>query len=204
MTQTRVSKTFLLALVALALGSCATTRPVHEWRNEKISGPIDSVLVIAAIERSTQRRVYEDLFAQALEAYGTEVIPSYSLMTSQVEISRAMVEAAVRGRAIDAVLVTRLLGVEKVETYQPPTTRVYYRNYHGYYQHALTETSPGYYRRYNVLSIETVLYDTASGELIWSMQSESIEPSTPRPVIEEQIDLTVAHLSAQGLLPENQ
>jgi hypothetical protein len=49
-----------------------------------------------------------------------------------------------------------------------------------------------------------VLYDTASGELIWSMQSESIEPSTPRPVIEEQIDLTVAHLSAQGLLPENQ
>lgn len=204
MTQTRAGKTFLLVLVALALGACATTRPVHEWRNEKISGPIDSVLVIAAFERSTQRRVYEDLFVQDLEAYATEAIPSYSLMTSQVEISRATVEAAVRGRAIDAVLVTRLLGVEKVEAYEPPTSRVYYRSYHGYYQHALTETSPGYYRRFNLLSIETVLYDTASGELIWSMQSESIEPSTPRPVIEEQIDLTIAHLSAQGLLPEKQ
>ena len=204
MTHTRACKTFLLALVALVLTACATTRPVHEWRDDGFSGPIDSVLVIAVFERSTQRRVYEDLFAQALRAYDTEAIPGYTLMTSQVELSRATVESAVRGRAIDAVLVTRLLGVEQVATYEPPTTRVYYRNYHRYYQHALTETTPGYYRRYKVLSIETVLYDTASGKLVWSMQSEAIEPSTPRHVIEEQIDLSIAHLSAQGLLPEKQ
>ena len=201
MTQIRACRTFLLALVVLALTACATTRPVHEWRDDQFTGPIDSVLVIAAIERSTQRRVYEDLFSQALQAYDTEAIPGYSLMTSEAEISRATVEAAVRGRAIDAVLVTRLLGVEQVETYQPPTTQVYYRSYHRYYQHALTETSPGYYRRYDLLSIETVLYDTASGNLIWSMQSEAIEPTTPRHLIEQQIALTIAHLGAQGLLP---
>ncbi|HKJ53045.1 MAG TPA: hypothetical protein VKB27_16245 [Gammaproteobacteria bacterium] len=204
MTQIRACSTSLLAVVVLALSACATTRPVHEWRDDKFSGPIDSVLVIAAIERTTQRRVYEDLFAQALQAFDTEAIPGYSLMTSQVELSRATVEAAVRGRAIDAVLVTRLLGVEQVEAYEPPTAHVYYRNYHRYYEHALTETSPAYYRRYKVLSIETVLYDTASGELIWSMQSESIEPSTPRHLIEEQIDLTIARLNAQGLLSEKQ
>jgi hypothetical protein len=126
------------------------------------------------------------------------------LLTSEAELSRATVTAAVRGRAIDAVLVTRLLGVEQVEAYEPPTAQVYYRNYHRYYEHALTEASPAYYRRFKVLSIETVLYDTATGGLIWSMQSESIEPSIPRHLIEEQIDLTIARLNAQGLLPEKQ
>jgi len=192
----------LLALALLALGACATTRPVHEWRSPGYTGTIDSVLVIAAIDRSTQRRVYEDLFTETIGAHGAEAIPSYTLLTSGVEITRQQVEAAVRGRAIDAVLVTRLLGIEEVETYHPPTTQVYYRSYHSYYQHALTETSPGYYRRFKVLTIETTLYDTASGELIWSMQSEAIEPSTPRPVIEDQINLTIERLKAQGLLPE--
>ena len=106
-----------------------------------------------------------------------------------------------RGRSIDAVLVTRLLGVEEKTSYQPPTAHLHYGSYDQYYRHALTEVSPGYYRRFSVLTIESTLYDTRSGELIWSMQSESIEPSTPRPVIEDQIDLTIERLAAQGLLP---
>lgn len=202
MMQSVTWKTLLLAAAALALAACATTRPVSEWRKDGYSGPIDSVLIIAAIQRSTQRRVYEDLFAESLVSYQVEAIPGYTLITSEVELSRETVEAAVRGRAIDAVLVTRLLGVEDVETYEPPLTSAHYRSYHRYYDHALTETSPGYYRRFKVLTLETNLYDTASGELVWSMQSEAIEPSTPRPVIEDQIALTIERLHAQGLLPE--
>ena len=197
----RYSQFTALALVALLLGGCATTRPVHEWRSDGFSGTIDSVLVIGAFKRSTQRRVYEDLFAETLASRGVEATPGYTLMTTELEISQETIEAAIRGRDMDAVLVTRLLGVDEVETYEPPTTRVYYRNYHSYYRHALTEVSPGYYRRYKVLTIETTLYDSASGELVWSMQSEAVEPSTPRPVIEDQINLTIERLAAQGLLP---
>lgn len=189
-----------LALAALVLGGCATTRPVHEWRSEGFTGSIDTVLVIAAVKRSTQRRVFEDLFADALASHGVTATPSYTLMTSEVEISRETVERAIRGQNIDAVLVTRLLGVEEVETYQPPTV-LYYGSYDSYYHHALTEVSPGYYRRYKVLTLETTLYDTASEELIWSMQSEAIEPSTPRTLLEDQINLTIERLAAQGLLP---
>ena len=122
-------------------------------------------------------------------------------MTSEAEISRDTVERAIRGRNIDAVLVTRLLGVDEVETYQPPTL-LYYGSYDRYYHHALTEVSPGYYRKYKVLTLETTLYDTASEKLIWSMQSEAIEPSTPRTLLEDQINLTIERLAAQGLLPE--
>jgi len=201
MNSNRYFKYCALALTALLLGACATTRPVHEWRNDAFSGTIDSVLVIAAIKRSTQRRVYEDLFAETLSSRGVTATAGYTLMTSELEISREAVEAAIRGRDIDAVLVTRLLGVDEIETYHPPTSRAYYRSYYSYYDHALTEVSPGYYRRYKVLTIETTVYDSASGELVWSMQSEAIESSTPRPVIEDQINLTIERLVGQGLLP---
>ncbi|HEY5740295.1 MAG TPA: hypothetical protein VIW27_11250 [Gammaproteobacteria bacterium] len=201
MNSCRNFKYAALVLAALLLGACATTRPVHEWRNDGFSGTLDSVLIIAAIKRSTQRRVYEDLFAETLSTRGVTATPGYTLMTSELEISRDTVEAAIRGRDIDAVLVTRLLGIDEFETYHPPPSRVYYRSYYSYYDHALTEVGPGYYRRYKVLTIETALYDSASGELVWSMQSEAVEPSTPRPVIEDQINLTIERLAAQGLVP---
>lgn len=199
MTQ-RYIYSIALLIFALLLGGCATTRPVHEWRNQGFAGSIDSVLVIAAVKRSTQRRVFEDLFAETLATHGVTATPSYTLMTSEAEISRETVERAIRGRNIDAVLVTRLLGVDEVETYQPPTV-LYYGSYDSYYHHALTEVSPGYYRKYKVLTLETTLYDTASEQLIWSMQSEAIEPSTPRTLLEDQINLTIERLAAQGLLP---
>ena len=49
-----------------------------------------------------------------------------------------------------------------------------------------------------MLRLETNLYDTATQQLVWSMQSESIEPSTPRDVIETQINLTIATLAERG------
>lgn len=195
-----VVRIIALASAALALAACATTRPVHEWRSEVFAGSVDKILVIAAIDRSTQRRVYEDEFVDALSARGVTAIPGYTLLTSTATVTREAVENAIRGQDIDAVLVTRLLGIEDVEVYEPPPRYDYHGSYYRYYSHAMTETGPGYYRRYRVLTLETNLYDTASGELVWSMQSEAIEPSTPRHVIEAQIELTIDRLHAQGLL----
>lgn len=197
-----VIRIFALAAVALALAACASTRPVHEWRNEAFAGSVDKILVIAAIKRSTQRRVFEDEFVGALSARGVTAVAGYTLITSSADLTREQVENAIRGQDIDAVLVTRLLGVEDVEVYEPPMRLDHRRSYYGYYSHAMTEIGPGYYRRYRVLTLETNLYDTASGELVWSMQSETVEPSTPRPVIEEQIKLTIDKLHAQGILVE--
>ena len=45
------------------------------------------------------------------------------------------------------------------------------------------------------------MYDTASQQLIWSMQSESLDSSALQEVIDEQIVLTVERLVAKGLLP---
>ena len=193
-------RTILFLFTVLVLGACATKRPAMEWRDEGFSGTLDNILIIAAIERSTRRRVYEDEFVETLATLNVEATPSYELMTTSLTISRESVEAAIKRQDIDAVLVTRLLGVKEEEVYQPPTYYDHHRGYHRYYTHALESDNRAYYRRFKVLTLETNIYDAATKELVWSMQSESIEPSVPRNLVEEQINLAIRTLQARGLI----
>jgi predicted GNAT family acetyltransferase len=171
-----------------------------EWRDEGFSGQLNHILVIAAADQVTQRHAIEDDYVKALTAVPVTAVPSYTLMDSDIALSRETVEAAIEGQGFDGVLVTRLLGVEEVEEYQPPVNYDHYRSYHRYYQRSLDYSSPGYYRKYKILKLETNLYDTATQELIWSMQSETIDPSAPQDVIEAQIKLTIDRLTQGGLI----
>lgn len=191
----------LLLLSALLLAGCSTTRSVMEWQDEAFSGKLDNILVIAAVEEKGRQRAVEDAYVTQFGELAVKAVPGYRLLADEALLSRATIEAAIAGRGIDAVLVTRLLGVEEVKKYQPPSQIEYYRGYHRYYAHAREFSSPGYYIKYKVLTLETNVYDTASQQLIWSMQSESLEPSAPQDVIDEQIALTVKRLAAGGLLP---
>jgi len=189
-----------LLLTGLILGACASTRPVMEWREDGFSGQLNHILVIAATEQATQRHAVEDDYVEAFTAVNVTAVPSYSLISSDQPLSRETVEAAIEGQGFDAVLVTRLLGVEEVEEYQPPTTFDHHRSYHRYYMRSMDYSSPGYYRRYKILTLESNLYDTATRDLVWSIQSETIDPSAPRDVVEAQIALTIDRLTQAGLI----
>ncbi len=69
-----------------------------------------------------------------------------------------------------------------------------------YYKGPHWDLGPGYYESYKVLTLESNLYDTTTQQLVWSMQSENFDPSTPAKVIEQQIGLTIKILSERGLV----
>lgn len=193
------NKTCLVLLAGL-LGACATTSAVKEWRDEGFSGQLNHILVFAATEQVERRQSIEDDYVEAFTAVPVKAVPGYTLIGSDRALSRETVEAAIEGQGFDAVLVTRLLGVEEVEEYQSPVHYDHYQSYHRYYQRSLNYSSPGYYRNYEVVTLETNLYDAASGELIWSMQSETIDASAPEDVVEAQITLTIRRLTQGGLI----
>jgi hypothetical protein len=60
----------------------------------------------------------------------------------------------------------------------------------------------GYTEQYRTVVLETNLYDIASRELVWSMQSKTMDASRPRTVIEDQIKLTISTLAKRGLIGE--
>ncbi len=189
-----------LSVLAAILAGCAAAKPIGEWRDPAFSGKLDNILVIGVTSRSTRRRVYEDEFVEALAAVEVTGLPSYELVTSSLRLSRDTIREAIRGRDLDAVLVTRLAGVKSQDTYQRPDDRDENLNYFSYYDKALRQDNPGYYAQYRELTLETSVYETRSGQLVWSMQSRAIDSSRPRDIIEDQIRITIDSLRRQGLI----
>ncbi len=191
-----------ILVTVLLLAACATSSPVGEWRDPDFSGRLDNILIIGVSENAERRRAFEDSFVGALAENQVTAIPSYTLIASASDLTRAGVEKAIEGRDIDAVLVTRLAGVEQGQIERLPTINRQYRSFSGYYDHVVQQNNAGYYSQFKVFSLESHLYETASKQLVWSMQSEVIDSSQPQQMIDDQIQVTITALGKQGLLGE--
>ena len=207
----RIFKTLLAALIAATLAACASTKPTAEWINESYSGQVSHVLIIGATRRNERRREFESQFVNALEARGVSATASYKLLPTADELTRESVEAAIRGTQevsvpvifgedIDAVLVTRLAAIKSADVVRRPANYDYDRDYITYYDHSLRRSSPVYDDEYRVLGLETNLYEVASTELIWKMQSQAITGSRQGEVIATQIELTIKALQKRKLI----
>lgn len=202
MNQTTLLKTITLALTALVIAACANTKPVGEWSNEQFTGKLNNILIIGVTSRSDRRRVFEDKFVEGLATLKVSATPSHKLMDSSLHLTRQVVENAIKGQDIGAVLVTRLASVKEKEVYRAPDNQDENLSYFNYYDKSLQLANDGYTEQYRTVVLETNLYDTASGELVWSMQSKTMDASQPRHVIEDQIKLTISTLAKRGLIGE--
>jgi hypothetical protein len=189
-----------LALILSMLAACSATKPIGEWRDQNYSGRIESILIIGVTARNERRRAFETTFVDALQARGIAATPSYKLLTSSLQLTRDAVEEAIRGKQIGGVLVTRLAGITQAEVFRQPSGTDPESDYFTQYNITSRETTTAYYDEHRVLTLETSLYDTASGNLVWRMQSETIDASRPREVIEAQVELTIKTLLRRGLI----
>ena len=203
MIQTTLLKFIILILTALVITACTSTGPIGEWRKEGFSGKLDDILVIGVTSRSTRRRVFEDKFVEEFAALGINATPSYELIESSMYLSREIVEKAIQGRNLGAVVVTRLAAIKEAEVYQPPDDQDENLSYFSFYDKAFHQQDRGTTSSYGVLTLETNLYDTQSGELVWSMQSEAIDASQPRHIVEEYIALATKTMAKRGLIKAN-
>lgn len=200
MNQTKLLKTITLALTALVITACANTKPVGEWSNEQFTGKLNNILIIGVTSRSDRRRVFEDKFVEGLAALKVNATPSYKLMDSSLHLTRQVVENAIKGQDIGAVLVTRLAGIKEEDVYRAPDNRDENLSYFNYSDNSLQLANDGYTEQHRTVVLETNLYDIESRELVWSMQSQTMDASKPRHVIEDQIKLTVSTLAKRGLI----
>ncbi|UCH40851.1 MAG: hypothetical protein JSU67_03930 [Gammaproteobacteria bacterium] len=199
----------VLAFAMTALLSACALKPLAEWHDSNFSETIDSILIIGVSDQPAARRMFEDTFVKELEALGVSAKSSYRILTDEQILSKDALDAAISEQSMDAVLVTRVIGVEEIDTYTPPTyTRSpstyhrHYRDYHSYYNHSVQVVTPGYWDKYQVLKIESNLYDSASQQLIWSIQSESFDPRSATQVIDEQIMVSIKSLRNTILAPD--
>lgn len=189
-----------LLLIVSILAACAAAKPINEWRDQSFNGRIDRILIIGVTAQNERRRAFETAFVNALQARGITATPSYKLLSSSLQLNREVVEEAIRGKNIGGVLVTRLAGIRQAEVFRQPAGSDPEGDYFTQYNIIRRETTSAYYDEHRVLTLETSLYDASSGDLVWRMQSETIDASRPRDVIEAQVELTINTLLRRGLI----
>ena len=107
---------------------------------------------------------------------------------------------------------TRVYDIQTDTEYVPPSTSVgvypgwghpYYGGWYGYYSYSYTVSySPGYTYQRTTVVLESNLYDAASGQLIWSAQSETFDPTNVEDAIISVSTELVRNLREEKLLPK--
>jgi hypothetical protein len=197
------SKTLGLFLFACAflLTSCATTTLTTVWKDEAFHGPVKKVVVVGAFRRPTARNLFEDEFARQLKAHGVEAIASYTIVPIDELSEKDLLMDRIRETGADAALVTRMVDKKTVESYVPGQVYVvprHYRRWGTYFDYIYT---PGYMVREEYAYAETNIYETNSGDLIWSAMSRTLLSGEKQDLIRSFVNTMVGRMAGDNLIP---
>jgi hypothetical protein len=159
------------------------------------------VIVVGVTKQPSVRRVFEDEFASKLKAAGVEAIPSYTHISEDGQADPVALESAVGKLGLDGVLVTRLVKQEKQTQVSGGYGPVAPMGLHGWYSSAWT----GYYEpptvyQYDVVTLETSLYNTQQSKLVWSGTTETFAPADVKEETAGLAQIIIAALRKQGVI----
>lgn len=205
--------TVLLTCACLWLASgCASTRFTSEWRANDYAGPAFRKLLVVGVSRDPiARRVFEDRLVAELVGRGVAATPSYVLAPEDGELDRAVLEKLVAVSGADGILTTRLVQVARQTTYYPGAypyapyaapTYGFYRYYPYAYRGAWLgyAYAPPQVVQYEVVTLETRLFDAPRQILIWGATSQTFAPTDVQRAAGELGRLVIAALAAARLI----
>lgn len=204
-TKSPAAKVLTALLGALALAACASPgMVVGTWKAKDYHKQLAKVLVIGLTKKQGLRRAFEDTLASKLRAKGVDAVPSIGIVhlghTLDRQTVKADIEAAVKKRHFDNVLVTHLINVHHQTTYIPPGDYPKYSFYGTIMTVYSSVYTPGYLVNSTVVSLQTDLYDTVSEKMVWSMTSQSFDPKTAQDIINTLSDYIVKGLAQNHLM----
>lgn len=198
-------KLWSLFLLAAVLTACTTAKPTMEWRDQSYSGgPLDNILIVGIANQVTARRTFENTFVERLAEDKIKATASFALMPAETRPSAESIKAIISDIKFNSVLVTHMVGVTETKTYHPgiylmDTDRSLY-DYYDYVGGYVYD--PGYYTKHKLVKLETNLFDAKTEQIVWSMQSETMNPNSEKGLIEAIIKAVVKRLKEQKLISE--
>ncbi len=197
-----------LILVILVIMGCASTQLVQSWQEPAFGDkPLEKILVLGVFENDLNRRLYEDGVVKALEKENRVGITGYSLMPNTSDYDeKEEIRAAVAKTGADAVMLATLLGVEKEETYLPPTVTYQpsmgFR--HGMYDYYAVSyervIDPGYTITNTIVKLEITVFSVKTEKMIWAGATRSFNPKSGSKLVTETAELITKDMKKVGLL----
>lgn len=210
MSKSYVNKLLVCIVAGAALAACSktTTSIPLSWRNPSYAdGSFHKLFVIGVGEDDAGRRLFEDTFAKSLAEQGAAAQASWGKLPQSTQLSEEQIRGAIEGGDFNGVVIARLLKVDESKEYVPPSTYSVPSAYHGYGYYGYYGTSyevvhqPGYFKTNTTFVIETNLYSVATGDLVWSGQSETLNPESLADVIDSMTAAVAKKLRSEKLIP---
>lgn len=193
-----------VAVLALALGGCASTSVRQTWKSPSYSGgPVKNVAVAVMTGRNFYREAIENHFVAFLREGGQTAFTTHPIFGAPLKKEeREAVVARLREAGADAVMVVRLVNAETFSG----GGRVRSPAFTSSSEEALGFLFMGPDVAYNSLQtdvfIETSLYTLANGEKLWSGVTRTVlkEDADPLKKIEPMAREIFGRMRESGVI----
>ena len=206
----RMAGTVLWLLTGVVVAGCgATTNLTGMWEDPELTeGEFKKVMIIGLSDQEGRRRAFEDEMKKQFESKQVDAVASSEHMPLDDEMIEEAFKRYCEGLGIDAILVSRLVGVDQKVSYSPGYTYAvpygYYNGFYGYYATSWgVVSSPGYLSTYEVANVETNLYRASDHKLVWSGVSETFNYSDALDRIQSFSRSVVPQLVKKGFFYRN-
>jgi len=205
------STLFSMLLLGLSAANGKSIKMVTSWFNPTYKGQIfHKILVIGVAQNLKVRADFEDEMATQIARPGIQTIPGNQILLRpdpKAKPDLDYLRAQIRDNGIDAVVVSRLLKIDKRVTSIPSSTYIapfpYYYSFYGYLGAVYPVVyDPGYTREDTTVSVETNVYATSKpdGDLVWTGVSNSFNPKSAEKVAEGLVKVVPKQMEKDGLL----
>ena len=203
---------FLSAVVTVA--NSKAVKMVTSWFNPKYEGQIFHKILVIGVARNPEVRAdFEDEMAEKIARPGIQTIPGNQILLRpdpSAKLNLDYLREQIRDNQIDAVVVSRLLKIDKKVVSVPGSTYVapfpYYYSFYGYLGAVYPVMyDPGYTEEHTTVSVETNVYATGkpNGDLVWTGASESFNPKSAKKVADGLVKEVPKQMEKDGLLPKS-
>jgi hypothetical protein len=198
-------------VAALLAAGCASTTLQSIWIDPGFTGgPFKKFFVVGLSARDvTTRRVFEDIVVARIQAAGAQAVPAWQAFPDEGRGNEPAMEAAVAQSGADALLMTRLLGIDtrtNVSTVMVPGP-VWGPGmgpgfgpgpgWWGPYQswQAVPQVT-----QYQIATAETTLFDVKTHRVVWSATSQTFNPTSVQQEAPGLADQVIGALQSRGLI----
>jgi hypothetical protein len=207
----------LLLLATVLISACSTsTKITGSWIDPAATTQTKSIksVFIASLSRKIEFRTkLENALALEAQRRNVKAIKSSEFFTPefyQKMPSKEELLSKIRQTGVQAILTVSLINKESETRYVPGThnyspymTYGWYGSFYNYYNYWYPQfNDPGYYVTDKTYFLETNLYDVQTEKLIWSGQSETINPGSIDAFVKNYPKVLVEQMIKDGLITQ--
>lgn len=204
-----------LVLVGILMAACSGTKTTDSWSSQNYKGQVKNVYIIGIAKNESNQKIFEETFKKGLTDEGVKAVTSYNdLPKDQDANNREAIIQRMKINNCDAVLLTRLVGRRKVASFSGRggytsggrvvlTRPSYYNNWESYYTYSRSVyvgPPPPESVDIVLLTVESVMYDIQTEEMIWSAQFETYLEGNIEKMMQLFVEEVTRDLKGKGLI----